>query len=193
MARLVRKPKLNVEYTFRRIDKKTGKTRFDTYRYTGEITEKNRFVFYHINLGYFMDCTLEHFSYMMRKQLVRQKDANGKISRRAQELTPLEKMLIDKQGLTPEEANRTIEVKKDKADRFISQALSELEQLTSAEKIKIEENTGVKIESLSKLFSTFRQLPEGKMKDNSWNSLMKKYIKVASMPGIEINFNLIGV
>ena len=65
-------PELNVQYTFRRL--KNGKPVYETYQFYGEITNSGRYILFEIRNGYATSFTLEHFSYRMRKQFVRQKD-----------------------------------------------------------------------------------------------------------------------
>lgn len=179
MARMVRSPKLGEEYTFRNFDRKTQKFVFNTYRFTGEVTESGRFVFYEVRKGYFMDCTLAGFSYMMRKKFVRKKTVDGKISERVDEILPIERLLLEN-GATANEARFAKVTQQTKTTAFCEKALSEFKKFSPELKADIKNKTGVDCNFLVKLFKAFPKLPEGKSKDNSWNTLMKHYIKVAS-------------
>ena len=183
MARFVRRPTVDTEYTFRRVDK-TGKIIYDTYRFTGEVTPKGRFVFYEVRRQHFMDCTLNHFSYLMRKQFVRQKSAEGKISKRVTELLPIEKLLLAK-GKTKQEVAQVKEVKDSKADEFCRRAIAEFSGYSAELKEEIKKNTGVNCDNMIKVFEAC--LKHGsKFRASTWNSLMNNYVRVASYQGVAL-------
>ena len=59
-------PKLDVEYTFRRLNRSTNQVVFETYRFYGEVTPGGRYILFETHKNYPVDMTLEHFSYRMR-------------------------------------------------------------------------------------------------------------------------------
>lgn len=178
MGRSITRPEQYIEYTFRRYDFKKDKFMYDTYVFTGEVTEKGRFVFFEVRKGYFMNCTIEGWSYMCRKRFVRKKDSDGKISRRVEDLTALEKAVM-KAGKKKPAINVS------KTERFCKKAILELKSYPPITKEDIYNHTGVEVDSLIQKFQAVLQMPEN-VRQTCWNSLMNQYLKVASHQGVAL-------
>ena len=178
MARLVRTPILGEEYTFRRYDKKFDKVVFNTYRFTGEVTKTGRFVFYEVTQGYFMDCTLAGWGYMLRKRFVRRKTVTGKVSKRVADLTAMEKAIIKDRDYKRVPTNTQI-------TSFCLKVINEMQNYSPKLKEDIAYSTGVNVDNLIKTFKGVSKM-NGIAQDRTWNSLMNKYIKVASHQGVAI-------
>ncbi len=184
MARFVRRPTVDTEYTFRRIEKKTGKMIYDTYRFTGEVTPKGRFVFYEVRRQHFMDCTLNHFSYLMAKQFVRQKTANGIMSKRVTDLLPIEKLLLQR-GEKKQVVSQLKEVKEEKSLDFVKRILKELKTYSPELKEELNKNIDVRCDTLIKAIEAYIKAPE-RARKSMWNGIMNMYVKIASYQGVAL-------
>ena len=172
MTKVFYEPKENVEYTFRRLNRTTGKPVFETYQFYGEITESGRYVLFEINKHYSTSVTVAHFSYRMRKEFVRQKDLTTGIT------------YYTASRRTVKRVANTKTVKKENTEEFIEKMQRTVSVYPQYLFDQITAQTGIERDEYLDELESYKKIPAGPIKDSVLKSIKVKWNKL-----LKVTFN----